>query len=84
MHTAPGAYLLCAPRAVCILDMILEHIFELKIFLQIINGPVPYAVLEYMVKEQLVLDHISRPKSSKSGSQAHSLIHNYLPLQRNL
>ena len=37
-HTAPGAYSKHAPGAVCILDMVLEHIW-LKKFFQIINGP---------------------------------------------
>ena len=41
MHTAPGAYLLHAREAVCISDMIHEHI-KLRIFFQIINGPEPY------------------------------------------
>ena len=41
-------YLLHAPVAVCISNMILEYIW-LRIFFQIINGPGPY--------EQLVLDH---------------------------
>ena len=52
MHTAPGAYLLHAPGAVCILNMILEHIL-LIIFFQI------------LVQDQLILDHKSRPNSLK-------------------
>ena len=41
MHTAPGAYLLRAPGAVCISNMILEQMW-LRIFFQIINDPEPY------------------------------------------
>ena len=41
MHTAPGVYLLHALGAVCISNMIMEHIW-LRIFFQIIYGPGPY------------------------------------------
>ena len=36
-HTAPEAYIKHAPGAVCISDMVLEHIW-LRKFFQIING----------------------------------------------
>ena len=39
-HTAPGAYSKHAPGAVCISNMVLEHIW-LKKFFQIINGRGP-------------------------------------------
>ena len=60
IYTAPGAYLLHAPEAVCISNIVLEHIW-LGIFFQIINGPGPC----HMVQKQLVLDHKSRPISGK-------------------
>ena len=41
MHTAPGAYLLHTPGAVCISNMFLEYIL-FRIFFQIINGPGTY------------------------------------------
>ena len=75
MHTASGAYLLYAPRAVCILIWSWS-IFDLKYSSRLLMVQV-HMVLEHMVKGQLVLDHILRPKSPKSDSQAHSLIHNY-------
>ena len=66
VHTAPGAYLLNASGTVCISNMILEHIW-LRIFFQI---------LDHMVQDQLVLDHMQlvlnhklRPKSHKSLGQ---------------
>ena len=40
MTTDSGAYLLHAPGAVCISNMILEHIW-LRVIFQIINGPGP-------------------------------------------
>ena len=40
-HTAQRAYSEHAPGAVCILNMVLEHIW-LRKFFQIINGPEPY------------------------------------------
>ena len=52
MHTAPGAYLLHTPGAVCISNMIQEHIW-LRIFFLIVNSPGPYG----LVQGQLVLNH---------------------------
>ena len=40
-HTAPGAYSKNATGALCISNMVLEHIWLIKFF-QIINGPGPY------------------------------------------
>ena len=40
MYTAQKACLLYAPGAVCISNMVLEHIL-LRIFFQAINGPGP-------------------------------------------
>ena len=46
MHTAPGAYVLYAPGAVCFSNRVLEHIW-LRIFFKIINGRGPYGPEAY-------------------------------------
>ena len=56
-----GAYSKHAPGAVCISDMVLEHIWLGKFF-QIMNGPGPYVLT---IQDHMVLDHKSRPKSQK-------------------
>ena len=73
MHTIPWASLLYAPGAVCILSMVLEHIW-LRIFFQIINGPWSYG-LKHMVQE-----HKSMSKSQKSGGYPHLKKFGYIML----
>ena len=46
VNAALGACLLYVPGAVCISNMVLEHIW-LKIFFQIVNGPGPYGPEAY-------------------------------------
>ena len=67
-YTAPGAYSKHAPGAVCISNMVLEHIW-LKKFFQIIKGPGPLCIQDHyvlMVQDHMVPDHKLRPKSPKS------------------
>ena len=61
-HTAPGAYSKHAPGAVCISNMVLQHIWLRKFFQimnspgpQDLNGPGPYG------PASMVLDRKSRP-----------------------
>ena len=65
-HTAPGAYSKHASRAVCISNMVLEHIW-LRKFFQIINGPGPYGP-----------DYKSRPNLQKAIHAYHSSSQNVL------
>ena len=59
MHTAPGTCLLYAPGARCVFQIWSWSIFDLEYSSRLLM------VQDHMVQEQMILDHMSRPKSQK-------------------